>query len=63
MQPGQLRHHWTAMAPEPAPTSHNRCPGLGASAARVSTRIGCLVICPSCANASSGAHDVRSSSR
>ena len=51
------------MLPEPAPTSHSRSPGRGASAASVTARIPCLVICPSWTNASSGSGDMRSSGR
>ena len=56
-QPGPLRHHSIAMLPDPAPTSHSSSPGRGASAASVTARIDCLVICPSWANASSGSTD------
>ena len=52
--PASCEHHSTAMLPEPAPTSHSRSPGRGASAANVTARIACLVICPSWTNASSG---------
>ena len=52
-----LRHHSIAMLPDPAPTSHSSSPGRGASAASVTARIDCLVICPSWANASSGSTD------
>ena len=44
VQPRQLRHHSTAMLPEPAPTSHSRSPGRGCSAAKVTARIPSLVI-------------------
>ena len=42
--PMPLRHHSTAMLPEPDPTSHSSSPGRGASAASVTARIDCLVI-------------------
>ena len=42
------------MLPDPDPTSHSSSPGRGASAARVTARIICLVSWPSWAKASSG---------
>ena len=57
-----LRHHSTAMLPEPAPTSHSSSPGRGASAANVTARMHCLVICPSWTNASSGSDPTARSS-
>ena len=48
------RSHSIAMEPQPAPISQSRCPGKGASAARVAARISRLVSCPSWRKASSG---------
>ena len=38
-----LRIHSMAMLPAPAPTSHNSCPGMGASRANVMARTSRLV--------------------
>ena len=58
---GWTRIHSMPMLPEPAPTSHSSWPGTGASAANASARTSCLVICPSCSNASSGRPGIRGS--